>query len=969
MRKLTNSKIAQGLASLIVIVVILSSILATSIFYGSNITANAVREDAIPIGNVPSVVEANDLKELSHLNEGWYQIKNGFVFYLETFDNSIPLYIHVRNLEQQNGLLAVDEDGNVKFDANANKLTEKEAVDEKRENHESQNQVTGEVTGLESVSGFATSVDFQSSSITVNGIKGTVIGVSVAEDRKIYRLDNGVYILVKKANNEYQTVQFVRGTVYRTDDGVFVNINPTTPTTSTPPPTPPVVAPSPVATPAPQTALPDPSGQKITGTTIPIVSSKPGQPPVVFSGSQIPLAEQGPQKIEQHAVQVGKNQYQMVTVYRLPDGSLSVSVNTANPESDKEQKITAWKIGDRVSASKFDPVVLPKDISQWNGYLNNIPLSGNGVRSASCDDNSCTTTDKYTVKDTKSGPDRTTKIEVTTTDRSDTIDKGNTVKTTTNYDADGVIIKSSTQTLTDKSFGKDVVITRTITAKDGTLVVDTTNGNLIDANIKSVVFQKGDSRLEVAPEAFLTIKNQNQDEKISTYFFEEARNRGITKIDKLNQQVDGFGGYYAGDRNGINVWINSDKIYSYEKTNLVGYIDRATGTTFSLIEGKATTEDKSLGKPVLLEGAIATVQVRNEKGIVTNDLLIQKIKGGTIEGEYINKDKNEIKVTIKYDAGEERTYTLSTITEKDSPYNGMTKIELGSDTYIIKETGFGTPFGIGQLLGIEGIFQLTAGGKEAKVTDHGLQKDLEAVKSNLDAKSKQTGGASSEQLSSQRFFANVERVFTEFQGLGYYATLFFDEDSLLKWRDNVDRAFATLYLGTEYWSSAICGTYINGENVGTAYAETPQGLAQVAAHIEATRTEPLITNNGTQFIYKLTFNIRNGDFEKDLRAPEQMNINVLLKGQRTVSLFRHPQTIKRGSTFGKVGINAIARRSKIFYNEICLTFDNTPLRWKVTGNQICNTIQESSGEPTTVANPAPSIPGGTGEEDDTFNDI
>src|SRR3989338_6721724 len=103
------------------------------------------------------------------------------------------------------------------------------------------------------------------------------------------------------------------------------------------------------------------------------------------------------------------------------------------------------------------------------------------------------------------------------------------------------------------------------------------------------------------------------------------------------------------------------------------------------------------------------------------------------------------------------------------------------------------------------------------------------------------------QYNSRQFFADVERVFTEFQGLGYYATLFFDEDSLLKWRDNVDRAFATFYLGTEYWSSAICGNYINGEDEGIAYAETPQGLAQIAAHVEATRSLPIQDPAGRTF--------------------------------------------------------------------------------------------------------------------------
>ena len=228
-----------------------------------------------------------------------------------------------------------------------------------------------------------------------------------------------------------------------------------------------------------------------------------------------------------------------------------------------------------------------------------------------------------------------------------------------------------------------------------------------------------------------------------------------------------------------------------------------------------------------------------------------------------------------------------------------------------------------------------------------------------------------QQLSSRQFFANVERIFTEFQGLGYYSTLFFDEDSLLQWRDNVDRVFATLYLGTEYWSSAICGTYIDGEDEGIAYAETPQGLAQVAAHIEGTRTEPLYTDKGQEFIYKITFNVRNGDYEKDPRAPQEMNFNVVLKGERTVTLFKQDQKVKRGSSFGRTGRNAIAKSSTAYYSQVCLKFDNTPSRWKISDNEICNSIVQSSGVPTSVTSTSTTATtsGGGGAAEGEFNEI
>ena len=116
MKKIFNNKIAKGLVSLIAIVVLLSSILATSVFYQNNITANVIKETTIQNKETSIQIESvNDIKELNQLNEGWYSIRNGYVFYLEHFDAYAPIYIKVLNPEQKNGLLVVDEDGNVEI--------------------------------------------------------------------------------------------------------------------------------------------------------------------------------------------------------------------------------------------------------------------------------------------------------------------------------------------------------------------------------------------------------------------------------------------------------------------------------------------------------------------------------------------------------------------------------------------------------------------------------------------------------------------------------------------------------------------------------------------------------------------------------------------------------------------------------------------------------------------------------------
>lgn len=234
------------------------------------------------------------------------------------------------------------------------------------------------------------------------------------------------------------------------------------------------------------------------------------------------------------------------------------------------------------------------------------------------------------------------------------------------------------------------------------------------------------------------------------------------------------------------------------------------------------------------------------------------------------------------------------------------------------------------------------------------------------------GGFTDAERSSQRFFSNVEGILTQFQGLGYYATLFIEDDQLLSWRERVDRMFATLYLGTEYWSSEICGTYLDGEEEGIAYAETPQGFAQVGAHIEASRTEPAITETGNpEYIYKITYAIRNGDYDNDPKAPEKMRYNVILKGQRTASLYRENQELKRGSTVKKSGSSSIVQDSSFYYNQVCIQFDQVPYKWKISDNELCNTIQSAGGatslSPGTGTSASSSTSSSQGSSE--FNDI
>lgn len=109
-------KNSNGLVRLAAIIIGLLSILAGTIYYENNITASVARADSNYNERTHLQLKlVNDIHELSQLNEGWYRISNGFVYHLDTFDSYVPLYIKVKNLQQQNGLLVIDENGVIRF--------------------------------------------------------------------------------------------------------------------------------------------------------------------------------------------------------------------------------------------------------------------------------------------------------------------------------------------------------------------------------------------------------------------------------------------------------------------------------------------------------------------------------------------------------------------------------------------------------------------------------------------------------------------------------------------------------------------------------------------------------------------------------------------------------------------------------------------------------------------------------------
>ena len=214
-----------------------------------------------------------------------------------------------------------------------------------------------------------------------------------------------------------------------------------------------------------------------------------------------------------------------------------------------------------------------------------------------------------------------------------------------------------------------------------------------------------------------------------------------------------------------------------------------------------------------------------------------------------------------------------------------------------------------------------------------------------------------DQWESRRWFANFEFHLTQFQGLSGFSQLFFDEETLAAWREGVDQIFSSLYLGTEYWASAICASYIPKDVDGVLTMKTKDNLFDIVAHVEGERTTIVHPNGSSQYLYKLTFSVRNPE-----GSPyDTLEFNVFLEGQRTVQLYSEPIEVDEGDSFsrnaggtrenGQISYDEehgkpIVKYSDYIYDKICIRF-TTPIQDAERNrvSEVCNTIVEARGQP------------------------
>jgi len=219
------------------------------------------------------------------------------------------------------------------------------------------------------------------------------------------------------------------------------------------------------------------------------------------------------------------------------------------------------------------------------------------------------------------------------------------------------------------------------------------------------------------------------------------------------------------------------------------------------------------------------------------------------------------------------------------------------------------------------------------------------------------------------FFSDITRSMTQFSGLAGYSSLFMDSETLQAWRESVDRAFATLYLGTDYWSSKICASKIETGSDNLAYVETPDGLIGVAAHIEGEKvdmTNPL--NNTQRYIYKIDYFVQNHEssvvssgFRKN---DKKMKFNVEVRGSGgNKEIYSQDIELATGEIKKISKDEMIVKESSHQYDKVCIVF-KTPIRTigssfaTESKDEICNKFSKYTGGPTEVATSSAS--GGQG---------
>ncbi|MEK6943586.1 MAG: hypothetical protein AABX00_05980 [Nanoarchaeota archaeon] len=946
MKKILDNKTAKGITGFVMIMLMMISVFMFALSNNTSITANVVKFEDTDTAKNNAVIQTKEINSLSQLNEGWYEIRNGFVFYLEDFNTPVPLYIRLKN-SNQNGMAVVDSDGTVSFEESSDKLVEKIITDKDIRKSSSSNQITGNAVGMSAVTGMqtATPPTFTGTASSIGRGWISLVQSSTTDEQGNYRafLNDGTAVFIPKDGSSFYFGNRKSDGTYNwqqnTGNGPLQTIA-----------QPPGYSPVPAAeqrsgAQGGGTAAQGAEGTQKTQNGLPIppeASRSTGNLPTptethtsqeIISGA-FKLTPKTPFKASDNAVyyqecstcpiQVTKNNggnwknvertfyFDAVDVNKR-SGHISQPAFTQDEAKKllEVQGFTNVHTGNPSTPTQLPPSSRPTGtyvLSPDKKYITNPSLEPVFVTPGMdpqqyLDDynNKAKVLDAYHSWLAKSGVK----------------DSPANQALFSKYPSEGITTPDA-----DKAFNL-VTPPKTGTQNSEPKETKLPNGN------PGWILPNGD----VTDDKFLgEHPNAKKEPKITTgndqpvyslkgqYYGSDGK-----PVASINQKITITGNEYDAVytlTDGKNPAISSVNGYSMTPSTLKYINDNAKGKGDSFtISSEGFTITKAT---TTVHGQeISTVITGSQSRIYDLTTFTKKNKDGAITGLVITEqghDKDGKGIT----------------------YNQRTEYSRGSDGTINKDSSdyitiltdaTGKPTRVdAKVNGVSSSAATGTGGQNG-----GGGRALEILNKEIS------------QYTWRQRFATAERWLTEFRGLGYYATLFMSDDSLLHWREETDKVFSNLYLGTEYWSSGICGKYINtGSSEGIAFADTPQGVAQVATHIEATRTQPIQSDTGTEYVYKITFSVRNGDYEEDLRAPEKMNIKVIIKGQTESKLFKNDVEVKRGTTFGRAGTKAIVKQSKKLYDKVCIEFDQIPEKWHIENKQLCNKVIEENGEPLSL---------------------
>lgn len=197
-----------------------------------------------------------------------------------------------------------------------------------------------------------------------------------------------------------------------------------------------------------------------------------------------------------------------------------------------------------------------------------------------------------------------------------------------------------------------------------------------------------------------------------------------------------------------------------------------------------------------------------------------------------------------------------------------------------------------------------------------------------------------------QFLSRFTQYYNQYAGMAGWSSLIFDEKFLADWRNTVNDIMCNkLNLPTkECWVSKICNHYadITAPRNGVLFTSAGGGGPRAVAHIEATKSLPIITPNATYHTYTATFSLTNPH-------DEPMTYNVRFIGTTTPTWWDAAQTLGKGGTASAIGAAALFKISLRDYKEVCLEFE--PDIPTVSGfgfggssvNKICNSIVQHTG--------------------------